>query len=769
MRDKRADGGCDRRKFQVVKNTTEVLVLEKIRIYELAKELKQDSKTIVNDLGKMNISVKNHMSTVTQEVADEVRKFYHHNDHEKRTKIEAEVKKSPPKNKAETLHKELVKEDKLNEKKERPDKKEIVKDQPKKQEETTKVKQQKKEEQEQKPARNRRQNTSTNQRKTKSKNRRSKKDHRKTQEVIDVKHHVIFDQSITVSEIAHQLGKKASEIIMKLMGYGIMATMNDSLDQETAMILADDYGASFESKASKEDNLLAFQEEEDNPEDLVTRPPVVTIMGHVDHGKTSLLDRIRASQVTSTEAGGITQQIGAYQVEVNDEYITFVDTPGHEAFTSMRARGAQVTDIAILVVAADDGVMPQTVEAIDHAKAADVPIIVAINKIDKPDSNPERIKQDLANYDLISEDWGGDVIMVPVSAKQGTNIDDLLEMVLLVAEMSDLKANPERSALGTVLESELDKSRGPVATLLVQNGTLRNGDFLIVGSTQGRIRAMFDYNGKPAKEAGPSTPVEVLGLQEVPDAGDDFAVVANERLAKQVAEQRSQEKHMQAISRSSVSLEDLFSQIQEGEVAELNIVLKADTQGSIEALEKSLAGLGNDEVRVNVIRTAVGGIRESDVMLAAASQAIIIGFNVRPDANAKRLAADEDIDVQTYRVIYEAIDDVTKALNGLLQPEIKEVDLGQAEVRDIFKVPKVGNVAGCYVTDGKITRNAKIRVLRDSVVIFDGEIASLKRFKDDVREVAQGYECGIGLERFNDFKEGDIFEAYSFEEIERKL
>ena len=519
-----------------------------------------------------------------------------------------------------------------------------------------------------------------------------------------------------------------------------------------------------------EENLLSENEEEDRPEDLVTRPPVVTIMGHVDHGKTSLLDQIRNSNVISTEAGGITQHIGAYQVSINDQKITFLDTPGHEAFTAMRARGAQITDIAILVVAADDGVMPQTIEAIDHAKAAGVPIIVAINKIDKPDANPETVKTELTQYGLVAEDWGGDTIMVPVSAKKNIGISDLLEMILLVAEMEDLKANPNRAARGKVVESKLDKNRGATATLLVQNGTLHNGDFLICGTTQGRIRAMFDYHGQPIDHAGPSVPAEILGLNDVPEAGDDFVVVANERLAKQVAEQRSQEKHMQEISRGSkVSLEDLFSQIQQGDVQELNIVLKADTQGSIEAIRQSLEKLSTDEVRVNIIRTAVGGIRETDVSLSAASNAIIIGFNVRPDANAKKLAEKEQVDIKTYSIIYEAIDDVKAAMSGLLAPDIKESEQGQAEVRNVIKVPKVGNIAGCYITDGKITRHSKIRVLRDGIVIYDGEIASLKRFKDDVREVASGYECGISLERYNDFKEGDILEAYVLEEITREL
>ncbi len=587
-------------------------------------------------------------------------------------------------------------------------------------------------------------------------------------EFAEVKHHVVLEDSITVQDLAGQLGKKATDVIMKLMTMGVMATINQELDVDTATIIAEEFGATVEVKVSKEEEL--FTDIEDAPEDLQHRPPVVTIMGHVDHGKTSLLDMIRSTHVTSTEAGRITQHIGAYQVETHGQKITFLDTPGHEAFTAMRARGAQITDIAILVVAADDGVMPQTIEAIDHAKAAKVPIIVAVNKIDKPEAYPERIKQELTNYGLVPEEWGGDTIMVPVSAKKGIGIDDLLDMILLVAEMAELKANPNRNAKGKVIESKLDKGRGPVATLLVQAGTLHVGDFLIVGTTQGRIRAMFDYKGRSLKTAGPSMPVEILGLNEVPEAGDDYIAVDNEKLAKQVADKRQKEKHQQEIARNTkVSLEDLFAQIKEGEIKELNIVLKADVQGSIEAIRQSLEKLGNDEVRVNIIRTAVGGIREADVMLAAASNALIIGFNVRPDANARKLAEKEEIQINTYRVIYEAIEDVKAALSGMLDPDIKEVELGQAEIRSIFKVPKVGAVAGCYITEGKFTRSARVRVVRDGVVIHEGNLASLKRFKDDVKEVASGFECGLSIERFNDIKEGDILEAYTFEEVKRAL
>lgn len=780
----------------------------KVRIYELAKELKQDSKTIIQELEKMQVPVKNHMSTVSESIAQDIKHKFSNE-----AKSTAPSNKTANKNKThkgannppsqsshqekkgqageDSGHRHHKKDGQKSEHKHQSNgqQKDNHADQKKTEKSHNQKNINKKQKQQNRSNDNRssHQNNHSNKNDKKGqnrnqpfskKNRKGKKDKRhnkrapqhEPREFAEVKHHVVINETITVQDLARQLSKKASEIIMKLMSLGMMATMNQELDADTASIIAEEYGATVEVKTTMEEDLLKELEVEDNPHDLRKRPSVVTIMGHVDHGKTSLLDKIRQTNVTTQEAGGITQQIGAYQVRFNNERITFLDTPGHEAFTSMRARGAQITDIAILVVAADDGVMPQTIEAIDHAKAAEVPIIVAINKIDKPDANPEVVKQELTQHGIIAEEWGGDAIMVPVSAKRGDGIEELLEMILLVAEMEDLKANPNRHAVGKVVESKLDKSRGVVATLLVQNGTLHSGDFVIAGSTQGRIRAMFDYNGKPLEKAGPSTPAEILGLSEVPEAGDDFAAVANEKLAKQLAEKRQQEKHMKEISRgSAVSLEELFNQIQEGDVRELNIVLKADTQGSIEAMRQSLEGLGTEEVRVNIIRTAVGGIRESDVMLAMASQAVIIGFNVRPDINAKKLADTENVDINTYRIIYEAIDDVKNALSGLLAPEIREVDLGQAEVRSVFKVPKIGNVAGCYVTDGKIVRNANIRILRDSVVIYDGEMASLKRFKDDVKEVAAGYECGIGLEKFNDIKEGDVFEAYTFEEVKREL
>lgn len=579
---------------------------------------------------------------------------------------------------------------------------------------------------------------------------------------------ITVEGPLTVQEFAHLINKKGTEVIKKLLGLGAIATLNQELDIETLSLLGAEFGTTVEVKATKED--LLFAEEPDKPEEIVERPPVVTIMGHVDHGKTSLLDVIRQTNVVAGEAGGITQHIGAYQVELKGKKITFLDTPGHEAFTAMRARGAQVTDIAILVVAADDGVMPQTVEAINHAQAAKVPIIVAINKIDKPEANPERVKQELTEHGIVTEEWGGDTICVNVSAKTKVGLDNLLEMILLVAELGDLKANPHRKAKGTVVEAKLDKGRGPVATVLVQNGHLTVGDFIIVGTTQGRVRAMNDDLGRRIKKALPSTPVEVVGLTDVPLAGDVFQVVEDERLAKQITSERTAQKREEAIqSRTRISLDDLFSHIQQGEVRDLNIIIKADVQGSIEALKQSLEKLSNEEVRVNIIHQGVGGIRETDVMLADASNAIILGFNVRPDVNARKAAEAQQIDIRLYRVIYNAIEDVKAALSGLLKPEIREVVLGQAEVRAVFKVPKVGTVAGCYVTDGKISRNSQVRVIRDGIVVHEGNIESLKRFKEDAKEVNSGYECGIGIERFNDIHEGDHLESFTLEEIKREL
>lgn len=584
---------------------------------------------------------------------------------------------------------------------------------------------------------------------------------------------ISIDGPLTVQNLADAVGKSVSEVIMELMKMGTMATINQEVTFEVASLLAQKYGFNLEVAGSDEDveeeleKLMQIQE--DKEEDLKPRPPVVTVMGHVDHGKTSLLDAIRNTRVTSSEAGGITQHIGAYTVSLNGEKITFLDTPGHEAFTAMRARGAQVTDIVILVVAADDGIMPQTKEAINHCKAADVPMIVAINKIDRPGANVDRVKQELTEHGLVSEDWGGDTICVPVSAKTGENLESLLEMVLLTAEMQELKADPNRKAKGTVIEAKLDKGRGAVASLLIQNGTLNVGDSILVGSTYGRIRAMFDDRGKKIKSAGPSIPVEILGLSEVPAAGDRFIVCKDEKTARNMADLRKQKIKADSHQASNrVSLEDLYSQIQEGKVKELAIVVKADVQGSVEAIRQSLEKLSTDDVKVRVIHGAVGAITETDVTLAAASNALVIGFNVRPDGNATVQAEKENIEIKTYRIIYDAIEDVKSAMIGMLEPEYKEVVNGKAEVRMTYKISNVGTIAGCYVTDGKIVRNSEIRVIRDGIVIFESTLASLKRFKDDAKEVAKGYECGLSVEKFNDLKEGDVIESFAMEAIKRK-
>ena len=572
-------------------------------------------------------------------------------------------------------------------------------------------------------------------------------------------------ESLSVKELAAKMSREVNEVIKKLMMLGVMATINQEIDFDTASLIAGEFGVTVEELPPEVDPTV-IPEIEDDPASLVHRPPVVTVMGHVDHGKTSLLDAIRQTHVTSQEAGGITQHIGAYQVVQQGKKIVFLDTPGHEAFTSMRARGAQVTDIAILVVAADDGVMPQTIEAINHAKAAKVPIIVAINKMDKPDANPERVQQQLTEYGLVAEAWGGDTVMVPVSAYKKTGISELLEMILLVAEVQDLKANPNRPAVGTIVEAELDKGKGPVATVLVQNGTLRIGDTIIAGTAFGKVRAMTNDRGEKVKKASPATPVEVIGLSDVPQAGDILAVV-DERTARNIAEKRLAKNKADAVAQSQkVTLEDLFQQIKDGSVKDLNLLVKADVQGSIEALRQSLENMKNKEVRVNVVHSGVGAINESDVMLASASNALIIGFNVRPDANARKAAETEKVDMRMYRVIYDAINDVEAAMTGMLAPEFRETVLGRIEVRQVFNIPK-GVVAGSYVVEGKITSTAQVRLLRNGIVVHEGKLESLRRFKDDVKEVAAGYECGITLERYRDVKEGDIIEAFIMEQIPR--
>ena len=581
---------------------------------------------------------------------------------------------------------------------------------------------------------------------------------------------VSIPDEISVGELANRMHKPAAEIVKKLMILGIMASVSQLIDYDTASLVAEELGAKVEHEIvlSDEDILLQEFEIEDKEEDLEPRSPVVVVMGHVDHGKTSLLDAIRESNVAAGEAGGITQHIGAHRVRINDRDITFLDTPGHEAFTAMRARGALVTDIAILVVAADDGVMPQTIEAINHAKAANVSIIVAVNKIDKEGANPDRIKQEMTEYGLVPVEWGGDTIFVNVSAKQRTNIDGLLEMVLLTADIQELKANPNRRATGTVIEARLDRSRGPIATVLVQNGTLKSGDILVAGTAVGRVRAMMDDKGKQLKSAGPSIPVEILGLSETPDGGDVFYAVEDERRAKAVVENRRfKAKEEQFNARQVVSLDNLFDQINDGNMKELNVIIKADVQGSVEAVRQSLEKLSNDEVRVRTIHGGVGAVNESDVMLAAASNAIIVGFNVRPDTVARGAYERGDVDIRLYRVIYDAIEEIEAALKGMLDPKFKEALLGHAEVRQVFKVSGVGAIAGSYVTDGKILRNAQVRVVRDGVVFHEGVLNSLKRFKDDAKEVMSGYECGIGIEKFNDIKEGDVIECFIMEEIKQ--
>ena len=686
--------------------------MSKIRVYELAKELNVSSKDLINLLmEEFGVEVKNHMSVIEDEDATLIKELLgdtSNGDSEGKKSLVDEYEEEL----AESLNKGVKKKKKT--------KKELE------QEEVE----------------------------------------RNAEAACGV---IEIGETITVKELCEKLGKPTNDVIKNLIFLGVMAGVNQEIDFTTAEKLCEKYEVLVEKK-EEETELEAFEEDTDVVEEnLVKRPPIVTIMGHVDHGKTSLLDAIRHAKVTASEAGVITQHIGAYTVSLNGEKITFLDTPGHEAFTAMRARGAQVTDIVILVVAADDGIMPQTKEAINHCKAADVPMIVAINKIDRPGANVDRVKQELTEHGLVSEDWGGDTICVPVSAKTGENLESLLEMVLLTAEMQELKADPNRKAKGTVIEAKLDKGRGAVASLLIQNGTLNVGDSILVGSTYGRIRAMFDDRGKKIKSAGPSIPVEILGLSEVPAAGDRFIVCKDEKTARNMADLRKQKIKADSHQASNrVSLEDLYSQIQEGKVKELAIVVKADVQGSVEAIRQSLEKLSTDDVKVRVIHGAVGAITETDVTLAAASNALVIGFNVRPDGNATVQAEKENIEIKTYRIIYDAIEDVKSAMIGMLEPEYKEVVNGKAEVRMTYKISNVGTIAGCYVTDGKIVRNSEIRVIRDGIVIFESTLASLKRFKDDAKEVAKGYECGLSVEKFNDLKEGDVIESFTMEAIKRK-
>ncbi|MTK11282.1 MAG: translation initiation factor IF-2 [Clostridiaceae bacterium] len=689
--------------------------MSKVRIYELSKELEISSKDLISILlDEFSIEVKNHMSVIEEEDAELIKELLAERRKEETNSGEDIVEK----------YEELVEDNKTK-------------------------------------------NRKKNKGKIKG---RDDQDNYTENEDNDEKV-IEIDDTITVKELSEKLNESSIEVIKQLIFMGVMAAINQEIDFETAEKLGEKFNAIVVKKERDIDKEAVEQIDEEEEEDanLEKRPPVITVMGHVDHGKTSLLDAIRKAKVTETEAGGITQHIGAYTVTINGEKITFLDTPGHEAFTAMRARGAQITDIVILVVAADDGIMPQTVEAINHCKAANVPMVVAINKMDRPGANPDRVKQELTEHGLLAEDWGGDIITVPVSAHTKEGIDTLLEMVLLTAEMQELKADANRNARGTVVEAKLDKGRGSVATLLVQNGTLHVGDSIIVGTTYGRIRAMFDDKGKKIKSAGPSIPVEILGLSEVPAAGDRFYQVKDEKTARDMAEKRKEKVRAEYLqSTHKVSLEDLYSQIKEGKVKELNIIVKADVQGSVEAVRQSLQKLSTDEVKVRVIHGAVGAITEADVTLASASNAIIIGFNVRPNDNAVVVAEKESVDVKSYRVIYNAIDDIKAAMVGMLEPDYKEVILGKAEIRQTYKISNVGTIAGCYVLDGKLTRNSSIRVIRDSIVIFESELASLKRFKDDVKEVAAGYECGLSVEKFNDIKDGDIIEAYTMEEIKKK-
>lgn len=698
--------------------------MSKMRVYEYAKNNKLTSKDVIQKLKELNIEVTNHMSTISEKTIsklDEKMKPSSTNKNDGKSN----EKTNKPRTKTETMKKNQSK--------------------PKQQSKHSGHKKQKS-----------------------HKPNQTGKQHNHTRKPV-LPEKIVYHETLTVNELATKLHVETSDVIKKLMFLGVMATKNQDLDDDTVELICNEYGVEVEKEIILEDTDFEKYLTKSKEEDLVDRPAVVTIMGHVDHGKTTLLDSIRHTKVTAGEAGGITQHIGAYQVENEGQKVTFLDTPGHEAFTSMRSRGAQVTDIAILVVAADDGVMPQTVEAINHAKAAEVPIIVAVNKMDKETANPDRVMQELTEYQLIPEDWGGNTIFVQLSAIKGEGIEELIEMILLVAEMEELKANPNNNAFGTVIEAQLDKGRGAVASLLVQDGTLRVGQTMVVGNTYGRVRAMVNDLGKRVEQAGPSTPVEITGLNAVPQAGDQFLVFTDEKKARQIGETREQNFIQEARgSQVKVSLDDLFEQIKQGDMKEINIIIKADVQGSAEALASSLQKIEVENVQIKIIHTGVGAITESDIILAAASNAIVIGFNVRPDVNAQKAAKLEKVDVRLHRIIYKVIEEIEAAMKGMLDPEYEEKVIGQAEVREIFKVSKIGTIAGSYVTDGKITRNAGVRIIRDGVVLFEGEIDALKRFKDDVKEVQQNYECGITIKAFNDIKQGDIIEAFIMEEIERK-
>ncbi|MED4701016.1 translation initiation factor IF-2 [Lysinibacillus capsici] len=755
--------------------------MTKIRVHEYAKQVNKTSKEVIEALSKLNVSVTNHMSMLEKDAV---------------AKLNQTFKATPEKNVAKQSTQNMAQKPQSNG--QQKPQHSVKKQEGQRQQSATskpKANNQQHAQQNSNSSNEKSKNTKGNQNRNMTQNNNNnnnnrrggggynqrpkpgihggKRRHPKThQPSIPVKQKelpekITFVESLSVAELAKKLHREPSEIIKKLFMLGVMATINQELDKDAIELICADYGVEVEEEIRVDITDLEThfeQTEEVNEADLSERPPVVTIMGHVDHGKTTLLDSIRHTKVTAGEAGGITQHIGAYQVTEGDKKITFLDTPGHAAFTTMRARGAKVTDLTILVVAADDGVMPQTVEAINHAKAAEVPIIVAVNKMDKPSANPDRVMQELTEHGLVPEAWGGDTIFVPISALKGEGIDTLLEMILLVAEVGELKANPERLALGTVIEAQLDKGRGSVATLLVQDGTLKVGDPIVVGHTYGRVRAMVNDKGRRVKEAGPSTPVEITGLNDVPQAGDRFVVFEDEKTARQVGETRAMSAiQAQRSEKQRVTLDNLFEQMSQGEMKELNLIVKADVQGTVEAMAASLMKIDVEGVNVKIIHTGAGAITESDISLAAASNAIVIGFNVRPDVNAKRAAEEEGVDIRLHRIIYKVIEEIEQAMKGMLDPEFEEKIIGQAEVRQTIKVSKVGTIAGSYVTEGKVTRDSGVRVIRDNVVIFEGELDTLKRFKDEVKEVAKGYECGITITNFNDIKEGDIIEAYIIE------
>ncbi|MDU5569766.1 MAG: translation initiation factor IF-2 [Peptoniphilus harei] len=767
--------------------------MSKIRVHALAKEIGITSKELILKLNEIEIPVKNHMSTLESADEEKVRKLYKKSSSENESPVKNDNSKNSRdvKSKKQDANNIKTNKEKANkgnvkknvDKKVNTDKKSFDNDKVENHKHNKSFKNKKEEFFGEEDFKNNRKkksknkddkkeiNNSYNRDLTKKKPKKKVKSRHKTEEENKGDDPITVIAPITVKDFADQLGVSVSTVITKLIGLGVMANQNQSIDEDTCILLADELGIGIEIEEQKLDN--SIEEEygllrKDKERDLKTRPPVVTVMGHVDHGKTSLLDSIKKTHVTQSEAGGITQHIGAYTVNLSGKKITFLDTPGHEAFTSMRLRGAQTTDIAVLVVAADDGVMPQTIEAISHARSAEVPIIVAITKIDKPEANPERVKQELMNENLVAEEWGGDTIVVGVSSKTGEGIDELLEMILLVAEMRELKANPNRRAIGTIIEANLDKAKGPMATILIKNGTLRFGDSIVSGVCSGRIRAMEDDKGKKVKKAGPSMPVVVLGLNEVPNAGDTIYAVNDDKTAKAIADKNSEISREKRLSQTTkISLDNLFEKISEEDVKELNIVVKADVKGSVEALNQSLLKLSTNEVKISIIHSGVGGINESDVTLASASNAIVIGFNVRPNINAIELAKAEDVEIRTYRVIYEIINDIEQAAKGMLDPDIVEEILGRCEIRQTFKLPNNQMVAGVYVLNGKILRNSKVKVLRDDVVIHEGDIASLKRFKDDAKELATGFEGGLVIDGFNDIKEGDLLESFILKEVKR--